>query len=298
MIWKIVLKHLSIRPVSTAITLVSICLAMSFLGIYWTLMENLEKVRIEKSSASHSEPDLSIFISTKLSQQEIKKLRREIIGHEFIKEANVISPEQTLENLKGEFGDTVSNHLNLEQLPLSLKISFKKDTYTKDQLLLFFDELKSKKGVLDFDSNLYSINHWGGSDALKGISQWANLLFAIVFLVCALLVSYLIRLTFEANRGDIENLKTLGASNLWIFWPLLIESLFYGVAGALFALATIEIFTKVLIPKVTEFLLPSSFEVFSLSPSASINILLVALGASLFGSLISYPLVRKKSEAI
>jgi cell division transport system permease protein len=161
----------------------------------------------------------------------------------------------------------------------------------------FLNELRSLPSVLDVDDGfrLVSVNHERVSNR---IFSWATTLLAIVFLIVALLVSHLIRIAFESLRPEVETLKVIGASKFWIFRPLLLEGLFFGVIGSLLSLATLAILIRTVLPKFAELLLPPHFDVTHLSFTASLSLMGISLGASLLGAFFTWPLISRPAQEV
>jgi cell division transport system permease protein len=297
--FKLALKHLLSRPLMSIITLFAIAGALSILGAFWTVVENLERVRLQQSELSGTDqrPALTLFVDSKASDADVQLLKEKLAADVRIQDTQIVASEEALKALEQQFGQTLSKAFGQETLPLTVKIRLKNEIVNKAELMGFLNELRSLPSVLDVDDGfrLVSVNHERVSNR---IFSWATTLLAIVFLIVALLVSHLIRIAFESLRPEVETLKVIGASKFWIFRPLLLEGLFFGVIGSLLSLATLAILIRTVLPKFAELLLPPHFDVTHLSFTASLSLMGISLGASLLGAFFTWPIISRPAQEV
>lgn len=297
MILKITLKHLLKYPVSTLLTVVAISAALTLLGSFWTMVENLERIKLPKSTqAADSKvlPGLTLFASPNLSAVDIGKLKTQLEQDKRFKSIEVVSSEDAMKSLENQFGETLSKVFEHDKLPISIKLQFADGTMTRDELLGLYNSLRSMTGVLDVDDGL-SLIPTEKTSLSSRLFSWATGLLLLVFVVVALLVSHMIRLAFEPLRAELETLQILGASKTWIFMPLLCEGLFFGFIGAVGAMTLLWVAINVVLPVYAPYLLPKGLEVMSLSLKASFGLITLGVLSSLVGTFLTWPLVNRSS---
>ena len=303
---KLTLKHLLSRPFSSFFTLLAISSALTLLGIFWTVVENLERVKVNQAitsaSAGPDEADnmagMSLFIDPTFSKQQVDELRSKLLEKKQFQSAELVSPEKARIVLEQQFGETLTKVLENETLPLTMKIQFVGTTVSRDELKTLINELRATPGVLDVDEGLSALPVQGASAVDSHVFSWATGLLIVVFLVVALLVSHMIRLVFESLRSEVETLKVLGAPRSTIILPFVLEGLIFGVFGAVFALGALTFLVKVLLPRFSEALLPKGLVVVHLSTLSSMQLVGIGILASLVGAIFTWPLVNKPAVEV
>ena len=299
MIWKFTIRHILTRPFSAFMTLFAIAFSLSLLGGFWTVVENLEKVRVASAQTLPGAglPGLTVFVDPKLSAPDLETFKDEVLKNPRFVGIEVVPSSEALSTLKSQFGDTLSKAFEDGSLPTTLKLQFASGTLSRTEFLNLLNELRAKPGVLDVDEGLGAFSPKENSVSER-VFSWATGLLLLVFIVVALLVSHLIRLAFEAIRGEIETLKILGASRGRIFAPLFLEGLIFGVLGGGLAIAMISLFFKLLVPNAKLFMLPTQFEISSLSLGSCLSLAALGIIASVAGAMLTWPLVDQPAQEL
>lgn len=299
MIWKFTIRHILTRPFSAFMTLFAIAFALSLLGGFWTVVENLEKVRVASAQTLPGAglPGLTVFVDPKMSATELETFKSDVLKNPRFVGVQVVPSAEALSTLKNQFGETLSKAFEDGSLPTTLKLQFASGTLSRTEFLNLLNELRAKPGVLDVDEGLGAFSPKENSVSER-VFSWATGLLLLVFVVVALLVSHLIRLAFEAIRGEIETLKILGASRGRIFAPLFLEGLIFGVLGGALAITMVSVFFKFLVPNAKLFMLPTQFEISSLSLGSSLSLAALGILASVAGAMLTWPLVDQPAQEL
>jgi len=292
MIFKIASKHILSKPLVTALTLFAIAGTLTILGAFWTVVENLDRVRASSQENAALEPKagVTLFIDAKAPASEIDDLKAKFKADKRFMQLEVVDSAAAIKSLESQFPETLGQVLQSDSLPMSFRLGFSKDTMTRDEYVSLMNELRSLPIVLDVDDGRV-LSPTGKSALSSRVFTWANALLGLIFCIVALLVSHLIRIAFESLKFEIETMKILGAGRFWIFKPLLIEGLFFGLAGALTALLILAISVKWFLPYFAEVFLPKGVMVSSLSGQASLLLLGLSVVASCVGAFLTFPLV-------
>jgi cell division transport system permease protein len=298
-IWKFTIRHMLTRPFSAFMTLLAVAFSLSLLGGFWTVVENLEKVRVASVQTLPGEglPGLTVFVDPKLGGAELDAFRDDILKNPRFVSAQVVASGEALNTLKSQFGETLTKVFDEGSLPTTLKLQFASGTLSRSEFLNLLNELRAKPGVLDVDEGLGAFAATE-STVSERVFSWATGLLLLVFVVVALLVSHLIRLAFEAVRGEIETLKILGASRTRIFAPLFLEGLIFGVLGGALAIVLVSVFFRFMVPNAPLFMLPAQFELTSLSLGSSLSLGCLGVLASVAGALLTWPLVDQPAQEL
>jgi cell division transport system permease protein len=123
--------------------------------------------------------------------------------------------------------------------------------------------------------------------ATKVVKYTTGLLAALLVIASILLISNTIRLSLFSRRREIQVMKLVGATDGFIRWPFMLEGVFLGAVGGLFAIALLAVGKLVLVDPLSEsFQLIQAPETMSFAPLVAI-LLAAAVGVSAAGSGIS-----------
>jgi len=301
MIMKMTFRHLVNRPVSTLLTLFAVTLALAMLGSFWTLKENFDRVKVRRpaptQAGSAAAPAFTVSLDPKLGAEEVETLKRKLLEDKRIEKIEVISSEEAVKTLEQEYGEAATRAFSGESLPVQMRLQFSETTLSRGDFQTFKNHLRSLSGVLEVDDGSTFLRP-EALNVSERVFNWASVLLVAVFLVVALLVSHLIRLAFESSRQEIETMKVLGASKTWIFLPLLLEGLIFGVGGAVLALIGMNVGLRIFVARLSGFLLPRGFEITELSLGATWQLALLGIASSVLGAVMTWPLVSRPPKEV
>lgn len=291
MIAKILIRHLQARPLSSALTVLAVSAALTLLGSFWTITENLEKVRMSQTRASES-PNITFFVDPALNKEDVSKLQSNIAGRSYFSGIETIKPEEAGAELEKQFGKALTDALGSETFPLMIKAKLALSKLDSAAWNIQMNELRSLPGVLDVDDGSNILPTAKTSISAKAFS-WSTVFLVGVLLVVSLLVSHLIRLIFESNAAELETLKVLGASKSWVFFPLVVESAIIGLLASGVALMTLYWIVKGVLPQYSQMLLPSGTQLETLSTGSNLGLMALGVFAAMLGAMFTWPLVNK-----
>ncbi len=195
--------------------------------------------------------DISVYFKTQVSEQQILDIKTELEQVPEIAAVKYVSAAEALASFKEKHSDNQLIQDSLGQLtdnplPPTLQVKARSlDEYpkiaeelTKSNYAAFIDKVnfQDNRSVIERLSRILS--------AVKrlGVSM------AVVFCFIAILVIFnTIRLTIFNRREEVEIMKLVGATNWYIRWPFIIESILYALAASVITiLLTIPIFNYIL----------------------------------------------------
>ena len=233
-----------------------------------------------------------VFLEKEVTDKEIKQIEKEIKDTNNIEKLEFISKKQAAENTKkeNEIFETIVDGWTEETNPLL--DSFKIKVKDVDNIKNTVDKIKKIKKV--------DIVNYGEDivDQLlvvfKVIEKISIGTVVALILVTAFLITNTIKLAIFARKTEIEIMRLVGASNIAIKIPFIIEGLFIGLLGSIIPI----IITVVGYNKLYEFFggkLFSSSLAKLIGPTPfviNISLLLVVIGMSV-GMIGSYKAVKK-----
>jgi cell division transport system permease protein len=184
--------------------------------------------------------DVRVYFTTDATEEQATDVRAKLLGLSDVKTVTYISREQALSDFKKKHeGDQLTLQA-LEELgnnPFGASLSvIAKDTsrYSAiaDQLSDESGLLGDNKGIID-KVNYYQIKD--SIDKLNSIIGWTNTVgfwLSIVFVLMSCMIVYnTIRLAIFVYRDEIAVMKLVGASNMFIRGPFIVESLLYALVA-------------------------------------------------------------------
>ena len=241
-------QNLIQNPWLNAITLGTITLSFLILGLFLVLFLNTKGLledwggRIRVTAYLGGSPD----------QEQMTRLREKVRGFEEVMEVRVRSKEEALKLLEEKIPERkeLLRGLPRNPLPASLEIRLKGEYQNSEGAQSLARKLR---GIPEVEEIQY------GSDWLERFSAFMALLKglglglgALLLLSTIVVISNTIRLNIFARREEIEIMRSVGATGLFIRAPFYLEGLLQGLLGAVLALAVLYALFQLFLSKVYE----------------------------------------------
>ncbi len=205
--------------------------------------------------------DVRVYFTTDASEEQVADVRAKLLGLSQVKSVTYTSREQALEDFKEKHAGDQLTLQALDELgtnPFGASLSIvAKDT---SQYEAIANALSSGSGLLgDASGSVDKINYYqlkDSIDKLNSIIGWTDTVgfwISIVFILMSCMIVYnTIRLAIFVYRDDIAVMKLVGASNMFIRGPFIVEALLYALVATVFALS-IFYFATIWVTKKTVF---------------------------------------------
>lgn len=232
--------------------------------------------------------EVTAYLKDGVSSESRAALEEEIKRFPETKGVSYLSKEEAMASLKKELGGDSSllDGLDGNPLPASFIIKLKDSFQNPAGIKGVTGKLK---GVNSIDDLQYGGEWMDRFSALLSTIKLGGIVFGVVLILSTMLiVSNTIRLTIQTRVDEIEIMRLVGATPLFIKTPFFIEGLILGIFGAIFATVTM-IAVKLLM----EYSLGSSMKLLfggniDLLPyQAVISLFSFGMAFGLFGSVIS-----------
>ena len=263
------LRQLRTTPVSSLLNVLVIGVALSLPTGGYVLLQNVKSL----SDKLVGVPQLSIFLSMNVSQDDIARISKQLQQHNSISHIEFVPREQALLQLQQSTGlADVTGGLAQNPLPHAFIVYPKsKDIQSLETLR---DELKtwSKFDHVQLDSA------WVRKlEALLKFGRLAVLILSVLLSFALVAITFnTIRLQILTQREEIEVSKLIGASNSFIRRPFLYFGLVQGLLGGSAAWLIITVSLGLLNLSLSDLaqLYASSFSLQHLSAGDSLTLLL------------------------
>ena len=202
------------------------CVTMLIFGIFFVIAENLNHF----VDQVQSEQGIQVFMKLDSTDEQISKLKQELLAIDGVNTVDFISQSQALQQIKERFGEKAylleGRDESIFQVSYVVTLTdLSKSSSIQDQIkkLENVDEIKSSNETI---GTLVKI--------AKGI-RIATYVISICLVVFAIfIIANTIKLTVHARRREISIMKYVGATNGFIRWPFAVEGMIIGViAGAI-----------------------------------------------------------------
>jgi cell division transport system permease protein len=197
-------------------------------------------------SQIESKVDVRVYFTTDATDQQIADVKAKLLGLSDVKSVTYTSKDQALDDFKKKHeGDQLTLQA-LDELgtnPFGASISvIAKDTSRYQAIA---DQLSEGSGLLGDDKGaIDKINYYQVKDSidkLNSIIGWTNTVgfwLSIVFVLMSCMIVYnTIRLAIFVYRDEIAVMKLVGASNMFIRGPFIVEAILYSIVATIVTLA-------------------------------------------------------------
>jgi cell division transport system permease protein len=216
---------------SAMISIISLCLALTLIGMFVLTGLNMKDVIYR----FYRQIEIEVFLEPNLSSQNRNRLKQEIQRFPQISEVNYISREDALKEFQEIFGEDLQSIISENPLPASYRIVISSDysnPATVDQLARDIGTLEGVQEVI-YQKEIIRFLH---KYLRLGIA--VTFIFAMILLIIiTILIFNTIRLTIYARRNIIQIMKLVGATNYFVKGPFIAEGFLQGVIGALLSSA-------------------------------------------------------------
>lgn len=192
-----------------------------------------------------SKVDINVYFVPDAPQEEIDRIKAAVTALPDVASVEYTSREDALKKYReNNKGDEISLQA-LEELndnPLGANMAIlAKETSQYESIARFLDEQKNSEQpqtpVIDqvnYDRNKDSINKL---TSIIGATKQASFIVMIVLLVASILITFnTVRLAIYTSREEISIMRLVGAGNMFIRGPFMLQGIMYGFISGVLAL--------------------------------------------------------------
>lgn len=284
------LNKLLATPLPTLMTVLVIAIALALPAGLYILIKNAQMVSGDWDGSAQ----ISLYLDTKVSDQQGRQLAEELMMMEGIARTQYLSRDDAMAEFKALSGlGELLTELDENPLPAVIVVyPDDRDLSLAEQLrelLAMRDEVESAQLDAEWVQRLHAMLDLG----IRFVLALALSLSLAVLLV----ITNTIRLGIESRRDEIIIVKMVGGTDAFVQRPFLYTGLWFGLAGALLALSMTESVLFWLEAPVKELasLYNSNYRLSGLSLIEAAVLLLSSCGLGLIGAWMA---VRRHLKAI
>lgn len=213
---------LSIASVGTII------ISLLILGSSVLLVLNVRHV----ASTVESSLEITVFLEDGLEEEQLERLEEEIKFVPGVAVVDFVTKEQALDDLRRSFGERADILSGLEEdnpLPDAFRVKTREAEMVPAaarqlQELSGVEQVRYGQGVVE---KLLALTRW--------VRVWGSITMGVLGFAAVFLIATTIRMSVFARRREIGIMKMLGATNLFVRMPFMMEGMILGLAGGLVA---------------------------------------------------------------
>ena len=184
------------------------------------------------------------FLEKELPEEQRDSVENRLEESSLVNNVHYISTEQALERFQQNFPDLqgIIENIEINPFPASFETNLAEENLSPETILRFIQAMREMDGIEDVQFN----RDW--VERMQSLSRLAKaigfFLGGILALASFFIISNVIRLNVFARKEEIEILRMVGGTNLFIRVPFLLEGIILGAMGALISLALLFLLVK------------------------------------------------------
>lgn len=211
----------------TVASMIAVAACISIMMFSYCVVSNLQYMLDQMEDSI----GISVFLQGELTSEDIEQMKTEISQIEHVTNVTYVSPADSLEKLKEEWGADEDIFIGLDDSNNPLSHSFQ----------IELDQIESQSAVLSALEQIDGIENvqYGQSlsemlVSISNVFQVAGVLIMLVLgVISVMIIVNTIRISVVNRRIEINIMKYVGATDWFIRWPFIIEGIIIGLVGAL-----------------------------------------------------------------
>lgn len=220
---------------SGALSTATIAVALFVLGAFLVATANLERLGREWNNSA----EVSVYLADAVTPAQRLALERTLATGTIVASHQYLSKADALARFKKTFADlsTTIEGLGENPLPASYEVRLQSGSQTGVDLLLA--EVRQLPGVADVRYDREWLQRL--SSAVAVIRGVGLVLGTLLTIAAALTVANVVRLGLYARRDELDIMQLVGAPQVYIRGPFVMEGTLQGGLGALLALVALGV---------------------------------------------------------
>ena len=211
----------------TVASIVAVAACISIMSFSYCAATNLQYMLDQMEDSI----GISVFLEGEMTSEEIETMKSQIEKIEHVTNVTYVSPADSLENLKNEWGADEDIFIGFDDSNNPLSHSFQ----------IELDQIESQDAVIQELNKIEGIENVEYGQSLSEVLMRVSNLFqaggilimAILGVISVMIIVNTIRISVLNRRVEINIMKYVGATDWFIRWPFIIEGIIIGLIGAI-----------------------------------------------------------------
>jgi cell division transport system permease protein len=199
--------------------------------------------------------NITVYFKSDVSEEDILRVKKDLENYNEIRSVDYVSKDRALEDFKRNNADNPTIIKSLEEIgenPLLPSLNVKAVNPEKYESVSNY--------ILDapFKDDVFRVNYAKNKPVIEKLNDSAKetrkigTMIAVIFGLMATLITFnTIRITIYTRKQEIEVMRLVGASNMYIRLPFIFEGITYGLIASLVSMALLFISIKFLMPLIS-----------------------------------------------
>lgn len=185
-----------------------------------------------------------LFLDKDINDTFKQAIEKKLSSSNLVVKYQYVNTDQATEKFQNKFPDLKSIVENLEEkpFPASYEVTLVEKDLSSTDIISFINQMENHPGVEDIQYN----REW--IERMQSLSRLAKaigfFLGGILILASFFIISNVIKLNVFSRRNEIEILKLVGGTNMFIRIPFLFEGIVLGILGGLLSLILLFVVIK------------------------------------------------------
>jgi len=224
------IRNLWRHKLTTFTAIGSVFLSLLIIGIFIIVQQNSHQL----IDYIRSEYRIEVFFEDHVNNEDAQLIVDQIKELDGVQSIAIVTKEDALKIYQDQFDENLIDILGYNPLPSSAVINIDKHGNTEvdvEPLITNLEKIPNVDEVV-YESTLIRRVEYFYKTIVKILSYIAIGLLVITIIV----ISNTVKLSVYAKRDLIQNLKSIGATNMFIKTPFIIEGILDGILGSLLAI--------------------------------------------------------------
>ena len=215
----------------------TIAVALFVLGAFLAVTSNLQRLSSEWSNAA----EMSVYLKDEVTPADRSAIEAVLTPGSVVAAREYVSKAEALVRFKRTFGDLASatDGLDGNPLPASYEVRLRTGPGMEERLDALGATLRQTAGVADVRYDRQWLTRLRSVVAV--VSGVGLVLGGVLTIAAALTVANVVRLALYARRAELDIMQLVGAPQMYIRGPFVMEGVLQGGLGALVALVALGV---------------------------------------------------------
>ena len=228
--------NIRLNRTTTVIAVATTAFTLACFGVFLLLYVNLRDL----TGSLQEDIKVIVYLDESLSSEALNDLKDRLKAEREVASVSYLSKEQALEDFREQFPSEhhLLQGLGENPLPASLIVTIAPRYRSSDSIRRWADRLKTVPGVVQVQYNQDWIESLG---AVIGSIELASVVVGTILSAASVtIIANTIRLTLYARRDEIEIMRLIGATAVFIKTPYLLEGAILGALGGALSLSLLK----------------------------------------------------------
>ena len=234
-----VLTDLQRNLTMTIAVVLTVAISAAGLGVAWLMREQVQTTK----SFWYGNIDVQVYLKPDVTQPDRDTIRTTLEQLPLVESVHYVSQDEAFQRAKVLFKDSPSllKNINAKSLPESYLVKLKDPR----KFAVVSSAVQNLPGVDQVATGVTILRKI--FRFIDGMQRAALVLSLVVFIVAVLLIFNTVRLSAFSRRRETGIMRLVGASDLMIQGPFVIEGAASGFVGSVFALGLLSLFKIVFV---------------------------------------------------